>query len=141
MEALLAHPLEIRPLGLAVQLEWLLELLAGRGGHVVDVPPALVRHHLHLGHHADAAPVLQVGDGDVGAGVDQLTRQRQEHKRNILRQISGDKTGDLALRYCVDTRGHVISVRGPLRVTLTRARVSGHVAVIRGQGGCHGSWT
>ena len=111
---LLSH-LQVSFLLLSVQLERLLELKA-EAGHVVDVGPAMVGHHVHPGHHADG-----LGDGDVGAGVDQLAWEGEEDKRYGLCSFSRDKICTRTLLDGVDTGPDVLPVCWSVGLTLTRA--------------------
>ena len=109
---LLSH-LQVSFLLLSVQLERLLELKA-EAGHVVDVGPAMVGHHVHPGHHADG-----LGDGDVGAGVDQLAWEGEEDKRYGLCSFSRDKICTRTLLDGVDTGPDVLPVCWSVGLTLT----------------------
>ena len=88
--------------------------LKAQAGDVVDVGPALVRHHVHPGHHAH-----RLRDGDVGAGVDQLAWEGQEHEGYGLCCLPRDKVGPGTLCDGVDTGPDVLPVCRRVWVTLT----------------------
>ena len=76
----------------------------------------------YLGHDTDgAAAALHAGDGHVGAGVDQLPGQRQEHEGDGLAQLPRHEARGAALGDRVHARARVLAVGGPRRVALAAA--------------------